>query len=87
MSIRVDVHETIQVIQISVDGDTVFLPRSQATEFLAKFMRAMAESIPEPDTYSRKVPDTPALRLVGALESLGAFHCDPDESCGQDGAA
>ena len=81
MSIRVDVHEAIQVVQISIDGDTVFLPSSRATEFLALFMRAIAGSIPEPDTYSRKVPDTPALRLVGA------FHCEPDESCGQDGAA
>ena len=35
----------------------------------------------EPDVFSRKVPDTPGLRLVGA------FGCDPDESCGQDGAA
>ena len=78
---RVDVHETIQVVQISIDGDTLFLPRSRCGEFLALFMEAMAGSIPEPDTYSRKVPDTPALRLVGA------FHCDPDPSCGQDGAA
>ena len=30
----------------------------------------------EPDVFSRKVPDTPGLRLVGA------FHCDPDESGG-----
>ena len=35
----------------------------------------------EPDVFSCKVPDTPGLRLVGA------FGCDPDESCGQDGAA
>ena len=32
--------------------------------------------------FSRKAPDTPALRLAGA------FHCDPDPSCEQkDGAA
>ena len=30
---------------------------------------------------SRKVPDTPALRLAGV------FECEPDPSCGQDGAA
>ena len=28
------------------------------------------------DNWSRKVPDTPALRLAGS------FHCDPDPSCG-----
>ena len=81
MSIRVDFHETIQVVQISVDGDTVFLPRSRCLEFLGLFMEATAGTIPEPDTFSRKVPDTPGLRLVGA------FHCDPDPSCGQDSAA
>ena len=76
--ISVGVHATI--ISISVDGQTVFLPRAQASEFLAEFMQAMAETIP--DNYSRKVPDTPVLRLAGA------FHCDPDPSCGQkDGAA
>jgi hypothetical protein len=76
--ITVGVHAT--VIRISVDGQDVFLPRAQASEFLGEFMRAMAESVP--DNYSRKVPDTPALRLVGG------FHCDPDPSCGQkDGAA
>lgn len=32
--------------------------------------------LPDGDNFSRKVPDTPALRLVGA------FHCDPDESGG-----
>jgi len=51
--------------------------------------------------FSRCVPDTPALRLAGrpvdvpswqggrsgySDEGL-AFHCDPDPSCGQDGAA
>ena len=60
MSIRVDVHETIQVVQISIDGDMVFLPRSRCTEFLGVFMRAMADSIP--DEHSVKAP--PALTLV-----------------------
>jgi hypothetical protein len=72
--ISVGVHAT--VIRITVDGLSVYLPRAQASEFLGMFMQVMAETIP--DTYSRKVPDTPALRLVGA------FHCDPDPSCGQD---
>ena len=31
--------------------------------------------------FSRRTPDTPALRLAGV------FACDPDPSCGQDGAA
>ena len=96
--ISVGVHATI--IRISVDGQTVFLPRAQASEFLAEFMQAMAETIP--DNYSRKVPDTPALRLAdrpvdvpswqggrsGYFDEGLAFHCDPDPSCGQkDGAA
>ena len=76
--ISVGVHST--VIRITIDHETVWIPRAQASEFLAEFMRAMADSVP--DNYSRKVPDTPALRLVGG------FHCDPDPSCGQkDGAA
>ena len=31
--------------------------------------------------FSRRVPDTPGLRLAGV------FECEPDPSCGQDGAA
>jgi hypothetical protein len=65
MSISVDYHDSISVIQISVDGTAVFIRRDQATELLAKFMRVMADSAPESDTFSRKVPDTPGLRLVG----------------------
>ena len=34
------------------------------------------------DIFSRRVPDTPGLRLAGV------FECEPDESCGaRDGAA
>jgi len=86
-----DIHVDVRsiVIRISVDDQELFLPRAQASEFLGAFMQAMAESVPtveygpdEPGNYSRKVPDTPALRLVGG------FGCDPDPSCGQkDGAA
>jgi hypothetical protein len=84
MSIRVDYHQAIGVIQISSDGQFVFIRRDQAAELLAKFMGVLADSIPdlEDETnpehpgFSRKVPDTPALRLVGG------FACDPDESCG-----
>lgn len=47
MSISVDVLPTLNVIQISVDGQMVFLRRERCTEFLALFMRAMADSIPE----------------------------------------
>ena len=32
-------------------------------------------------SFSRRVPDTPGLRLAGV------FECEPDPSCGQDGAA
>lgn len=83
MSLIVHYHDAIKVIQISQDGETVFLRRDQAADFLAKFMGVLANSIPdtvaelpEGDNFSRKVPDTPALRLVGA------FGCNPDESGG-----
>ena len=33
------------------------------------------------DVFFRQTPDTPALRLGGM------FRCEPDPSCGQDGAA
>jgi len=69
MSIRVDLHENLQVIQISVDGEALFIRRDQATEFLAAFMRALAGSINTPSSV-------PELRLVGG------FACDPDESGG-----
>ena len=64
MSISVDYHPSIGVIQISVDGAAVLFRRDQATELLAKLMRVMADTAPEADTFSRKVSDTP-LRLVG----------------------
>jgi hypothetical protein len=46
MSIAVQVLPGIKVIQIAVDGSSVFVRRDQCTEFLAAFMRAMADSIP-----------------------------------------
>ncbi len=65
MSISVDILPTLNVVQISVDGQMVFVRRESCTEFLAKFMRAMAESIPDPQVAdviplherSVKVPD------------------------------
>ncbi len=47
MSIDVQLLPGIQVVAIHVDGDSVFIRRDQCTEFLAKFMGAMADSIPE----------------------------------------
>ena len=41
----------------------------------------MSAGLEAQDTFSRKVPDTPALRWAGV------FACEPDPSCGQDGAA
>ena len=73
MSISVDYHQSIHVIQISVDGDSVFLNRSQANEFLGKFMGALAASA-ENDNHSRKAPN---IRLADRT-----FACDPDESLG-----
>ncbi len=65
MSIAVDILPTLNVIQISVDGQMVFLRRECCTEFLGKFMRAMADSIPDTPVanviplheHSVKVPD------------------------------
>ncbi len=63
MTIAVQVLPTINVVQIAVDGESVFIRRDQCTEFLGKFMRAMAESIPPSadviplHEHSVKVPD------------------------------
>ena len=51
--------------------------RDQAMLLLHDRADAAVDHIFGGDPWSRKVPDVPALRLVGA------FGCDPDESCGQ----
>jgi len=53
--------------------DTSALAKDADREALEK---ALSDDDIYYDNYSRKVPDTPVLRLAGA------FHCDPDESCG-----
>lgn len=71
MSIAVNPLPGIQVIQIAIDGECVFLRRDQCTEFLSAFMVAMAETIP--DAHSVKAP---ALTLVGDDEDPR----DPDKT-------
>ncbi len=47
MSIAVQTLPALNVVQIAVDGDSVCIRRDQCTEFLGKFMLAMADSIPD----------------------------------------
>lgn len=57
MSIRVNVMPALGVVQILdlEDGNFILLRRNQCSAFLAEFMDAMADSIPE--QYSIRVPD------------------------------
>ncbi len=47
VSIAVQLLPSLNVIMVAVDGDSVFIRRDLCTEFLGKFMLAMADSIPD----------------------------------------
>lgn len=73
MSISVQVLPTLNVIQISVDGGIVFIRRELCTEFMGKFMTAMAESIPDErkdeivaDVLAFQTPDSKRRGLMSA---------------------
>lgn len=84
MSIAVQVLPTLNVVAIHVDGDTVFIRRDKVTEFLAAFMRAMADSIPAEEQMHSVHADRYA-EFERRAEARRLFLCDPDESC-RDGA-
>lgn len=64
------VHELLGVLEHR-------LLRDEAMLLMQERVDGAVEHLVAADPWSRKVPDTPALRLVGG------FACDPDESCGQ----
>lgn len=75
MSLAVTYLEGLDVVQISHQGQSVLIRRDQSADLLAKFMAVLAETVP--GGFDIDETPMPGLRLVGA------FGCDPDESCGQ----
>jgi len=61
-----------------IDTLRVFCDTSELATHLDReeLEKALSDSDPLYQGYSRQVPDTPALRLAGA------FHCNPDERGG-----
>ena len=63
--------------RLAVDTDREVLEQAVSHDLADKSAGLEAQDA----EFSRKVPDTPGLRLAGV------FGCNPDESCGQDDAA
>lgn len=64
------VHELVNTLEQRMLRDEALLAMQERVD-------GAVEQLFAQDPWSRRVPDVPALRLVGA------FGCDPDESCGQ----